>query len=83
MKKICNFCGNKNFTEKKVSYIYKRDERYLMVNDVPCEECDFCGEQYFKAQVLKTIERDYNDIYIAGKKAIREITVPVEEFVNL
>jgi hypothetical protein len=54
-----------------------------MVNDVPCEVCDFCGEQYFKADVLKKIERDYNDIYIAGKKTMKEIRIPVEEFVNL
>ena len=83
MNKVCNFCGNKNFTEKKINYIYKRDEKYLMVNDVPCEECDFCGEQYFKAEALKKIERDYNDIYLSGKKVIKQITIPVEEFVNL
>ena len=83
MNKVCNFCGNKNFTEKKINYIYKRDEKYLMVNDVPCEECDFCGEQYFKSEALKKIERDYNDIYLSGKKVIKQITIPVEEFVNL
>ncbi len=83
MTKTCNFCSNKNFTEKRINYIYKRDDKYLMVNDVPCEVCDFCGEQYFKADVLKKIERDYNDIYIAGKKTMKEIRIPVEEFVNL
>ncbi len=83
MNKICNFCGNKNFTEKNVNYIYKRDDKYLMVNNVPCEECNFCGEQYFKAEVLKKIESDYNDIYLSGKKVVKEIIVPVEEFANL
>jgi hypothetical protein len=33
--------------------------------------------------VLKKIEREYNDIYLAGKKAMKEIIIPVEEFVNL
>lgn len=59
------------------------DDKYLMINEVPCEECDFCGEQYFKADVMKKIERDYNEIYFSGKKAANEIVVPVEEFVNL
>jgi YgiT-type zinc finger domain-containing protein len=83
MNKICNFCGNKNFTLKNVNYIYKRDNKYLLVNDVPCEECDFCGEQYFKAEALKKIELDYNDIYLSGKKVLKEIKMPVEEFANL
>jgi hypothetical protein len=53
------------------------------MNNVPCEECDFCGEQYFKADVLKKIEKQFADIYQARVKATREIVVPVEEFVEL
>lgn len=30
----------------------------LFVEQVPCVECDFCGEQYFDIQVLKKIESD-------------------------
>jgi len=83
MKKICNFCGNKNFREKYVQYIYKHDDQFLVVNNVPCEECEYCGEQYFKADVLKKIEKDYGDIYLSGKRAKKEIKVPVEEFVEI
>ncbi len=53
MDKICNFCGNKNFREKQTQYIYRHNEQLLIVEDVPCEECEYCGEQYFKAKVLK------------------------------
>lgn len=80
MKKVCNFCGNKNFNKKLVQYIYKHDEKFLVVNNVPCEECEYCGEQYFEARVLKKIEKDFQDIHFAGKKAQREVKVPVEEF---
>ena len=83
MNRTCNFCGNKNFSEKLIKYIYKHNDKYLIVNNVPCEECDFCGEQYFKADTLKKIERDFNDIYFAGKKTVKEISIPVDEFVNL
>ncbi len=83
MSKICNFCGNKNFREGSVQYIYKHDEHFLFVNEVPCEECEYCGEQYFKATVLKKIERDFNEIYCSGKKARWEVKVPVEEFVEI
>ena len=81
--KICNFCGNKNFMEKSVQYIYRYEGQLLMVNNVPCEECEYCGEQYFKVEVLKKIEKDFSDIYRQGKKTGKEISVPVEEYANL
>jgi YgiT-type zinc finger domain-containing protein len=83
MKKICNFCGNKNFREKHVQYIYRHDSQFLVVNNVPCEECEYCGEQYFKAEVLKKIEKDFTAIYRAKKKAKRVVKLPVEEFIEI
>ncbi len=81
--KTCNFCGNKNFRERHVQYIYKHNDRFLVVNNVPCEECEYCGEQYFKAEVMKKIEEDFNAIYQSGKKAKKEVRVPVEEYVEI
>jgi YgiT-type zinc finger domain-containing protein len=83
MDKVCNFCGNKNFRTNKVQYIYKYNDKYLIVNNVPCEECEYCGEKYFQAQSLKKIESDFNNIYISGKKPKKKIQVPVEEFMDI
>jgi YgiT-type zinc finger domain-containing protein len=83
MLKVCSFCGNKNLNSKRVQYIYRRDGSYLIVNNVPCEECDYCGEQYFEAQTLKKIEADFDSIYLTGKEPTKSIQVPVEEFVDL
>lgn len=83
MNKVCNFCGNKNYRMKKVQYIYRHDDKYLIVNDVPCEECEYCGEQYFKAQSLKKIEADFDKIYISGKKPKKKIQVPIEDFMDI
>ena len=80
MNKVCNFCGNKNSKEVKVQYIYKHDGQFMIVNDVPCEQCEYCGEQYFKAEVLKKIEEDFNQVYSNRKKADQEIRIPVEQF---
>ncbi len=79
MKK-CNFCGNKHVRETQTQYIYRQNDKFLVVNNVPCEQCEFCGEQYFKAQVLKNIEHDFKRIYDAGKKTKKEVRVPVEEY---
>ena len=83
MSNICNFCGNKNFKIKKVQYIYRHDGKFLIVNDVPCEECEYCGEQYFKADVLKKIEKDFMEIHFIGRKPKQLIQIPIEEFAEL
>ena len=54
-----------------------------MVNNVPCEECEYCGEQYFKGVDLEKIETDFRAIYSSGKKVKREVAVPIEEFAEI
>lgn len=83
MDRVCNFCGNKNFRSRRIQYVYKHNGQFLIVDNVPCEECEYCGEQYFKAEVLKKIERDFMDIYSNRKKLEKRIEVPVEEFTRL
>ncbi|OHB77721.1 MAG: YgiT-type zinc finger domain-containing protein [Planctomycetes bacterium RBG_16_59_8] len=83
MTKTCNFCGNARSHEKSVEYLYRHEERFLLVKNVPCEECDFCGEQYFAAKVLKKIERDFHAIVSLRKKVKHTVTIPVEEFAML
>ena len=80
MNKVCSFCGNKNFRDVRTQYIYKHDGKMMIVDDVPCEQCDYCGEQYFAADVLRKIEQDFLDVYACRRKARSEITVPVEQF---
>jgi len=55
----------------------------MIVTDVPCLECEFCGEQYFAATVLKRIEADFHAIQNMGKKPMNTIQVPVEAYSNL
>ena len=75
---ICHFCGNKNLKECQVQYTYRHDNKFIIVDDVPCVQCEFCGEQYFKSKVLKKIESEFDAIYTKGKKATKEIIVPFE-----
>ncbi|WP_069470755.1 YgiT-type zinc finger protein [Candidatus Marithrix sp. Canyon 246] len=80
MNTKCHFCGNKNFKETKVQYIYKHNGKFLIMDDVPCEQCEFCGEQYFEGKILRQIETEFNNIYVQGKKPIKELHVPIESF---
>ncbi len=75
----CNFCGNKNISSTTTEYTYKNEGSYLIVNHVPCQQCDYCGEKYFEARVLKQIEMEFFAIQ-KGKKSSHEISVPIEDF---
>ncbi len=79
----CPFCGHRHMAAKAVEYLYRSGERLMVVTDVPCLQCDFCGEQYFEAAVLKKIEADFHAIQSAAKKPLKTIQVPVEAFANL
>jgi YgiT-type zinc finger domain-containing protein len=80
MNTKCNFCGNKNFKETTVQYIYRHDNKFLIVNDVPCEQCEYCGEQYFDGKILSHIEEEFQNIHVKGKKPKEEVKVPIERF---
>ncbi|MBF0186035.1 MAG: type II toxin-antitoxin system MqsA family antitoxin [Magnetococcales bacterium] len=79
----CTFCGHQNMAAKQVEYLYRLSDRLMMVTGVPCLECEFCGEQYFDAAVLKRIEADFQAIQHTGKKPLRTIQVPVEAYSSL
>ena len=76
----CVFCGNNNLTSKTTRYLHQNADDMLMVEDVPCLECDFCGEQYFDIGVLKKIEADHHDITEHRRQPERYVRVAVESF---
>ncbi len=80
MNNKCSFCGNTTFVEKRVEYIYRHSGKLLMVNDVPCQECGYCGERYYDGPVLERIEREFMRIHKEGKKPTAQITMPLENF---
>jgi len=80
MTEQCVFCGNAHLTAKKTRYLHQVGDEMLIVDQVPCIECDFCGEQYFEAQVLKQIEADHQAITEHRKQPSRFVSVAVEEY---
>jgi YgiT-type zinc finger domain-containing protein len=76
----CNFCGNKNFVSKNVDYIYKHNGHFMLFEEVPCDECTYCGERYFEANILKKIEYDFFEVLNEKRQPSRKIEMPVEVF---
>jgi len=82
-KNQCSFCGNTHLSHKDVRYIYQREDDIMVVDDVPCMECDYCSEQYFDASVLKKIEQDFMDVSKQRKAPVSRMQVAVESFSSL
>lgn len=80
MNTVCAFCGNKNLSQKRVRYIYQNNGNYFFVDDVPCMQCDYCGEQYFEAKEIIKIENAFSDIINHKKHTHKKLEIPVENF---
>ena len=53
---LCAICGSQ-LIEKTVDYIDRSNGHFLIVRDVPVQECAENGHQFFHASVAKKIER--------------------------
>ena len=54
----CHFCGGK-VAERKITVDYRWGENLVaIIKNVPAGVCEVCGEQYFKAQIVKAMERE-------------------------
>jgi len=53
----CHCCGGA-VTEKKITVDYRWGETMVtVIKNVPAGVCQECGEQYFKATIVKAMER--------------------------
>jgi YgiT-type zinc finger domain-containing protein len=80
MTEQCSFCGNRNLSATLTRYIHDQGGDMLIVEDVPCIECDYCGEQYFEISTLKKIEADHLALAAHHKQPSRVLRVAVEDF---
>ena len=75
----CSFCGNRNIKSALTEYTYKHDGNYMIFHNVPSLQCEYCGEKYFEAKILKHIEKEF--VAVQNGKIVRDkIIVPVENF---
>lgn len=75
-KRICNFCGQEQYEERRIEYLYSHNGQYLLVPNTPVEVCTNCGTVYYDAAVLKEIERRFLAIQQHTEKPDRFIQMP-------
>jgi YgiT-type zinc finger domain-containing protein len=76
----CQFCGSEDFEQRRVEYVYRRKGKYLIVRNVPCEVCLNCGERYYSADALLTLEQRFKAIHEKHEQPKQTVQVPVEAF---
>jgi HTH-type transcriptional regulator / antitoxin MqsA len=79
----CHICGNQDFEDRLVEYIYRRQGLYLVVRNVPCEVCLHCGERYYAGETILEIERRFKAIYRQKAKPQALVSVPIEEYAGV
>ena len=71
----CHFCGGE-VLERKIIVDYRWGEKLVtVIKDVPAGVCEVCGEQYFKAAIVKAMEQ----LARSKKKPRQVLKVPVRE----
>jgi YgiT-type zinc finger domain-containing protein len=71
----CHFCGRK-VAERQITVDYRWGDKLLtVIKNVPAGVCEVCGEQYFKSDVVKAMEKAAR-----SKKRPREtLKIPVRD----
>ena len=71
----CHFCGG-DVSERKITVDYRWGEDLVtIIKNVPAGVCEVCGEQYFKARIVKDMER----VASSKKKPKTMLKIPVRE----
>ena len=71
----CLFCGG-HVSEQKVTVDYRWDDELITgIKNVPAGVCEECGEKYFKAAVVKAMEKTAQ----SRSKPKEVLQVPVRE----
>jgi YgiT-type zinc finger domain-containing protein len=73
--KDCYFCKGK-LIEQKVKVDFRWGQKLKIIENVPANVCQQCGEQYFQSGVYKAMEK----LAASRKKPSSRLTVDVHRF---
>jgi len=71
----CVFCGGET-TKKRVTFSYEEEDRYFLVENVPAEVCERCGEKTYSPEVTDELLKFAK----AQFTPVRKVEVPVFDF---
>ena len=73
----CRVCRG-TLEERLITYVQRYKARVVIVENVPAEVCDQCGEELLRAEVVKRIQKCVWE----GPISVRGVSVPVYDLAN-
>ena len=53
---MCFYCKCKTTVPSKTTHVVTLDNCVIVVRNVPCEECELCGEKYNSDEVMEKLD---------------------------
>ena len=68
---MCKYCKSGNYVESTTTHVVDYKNHLIIVRNVPCMECEQCGETYFSMEIARRLEQIVNE----AKKLAQEISI--------
>lgn len=68
---MCMFCKCETVKPSTTTHVVNYKGCLIIVKNVPCEECEQCGEKYYTDEVAERLEQIIN----AAKALMQELSV--------
>ena len=68
---MCMYCKNSTTIQSTTTHVVNYNNCIIVIKNVPCLECDQCGEKYYTDEVAEKLETIIN----MAKKLMQEISV--------
>lgn len=68
---MCMYCKCKTMVPALTTHVVNYKNSIIIIKNVPCEECEQCGEKYYSNEVARRLELIVN----GAKQLMQEISV--------
>lgn len=68
---MCMFCKCDTVKAATTTHVVDHESSIIIIRNVPCEECERCGEKFYTDEVAERLEQIVNE----AKKRMQEISV--------
>ena len=68
---MCMFCKCDTVKESVTTHVVNYRNCIIVIKNVPCEECEQCGEKFYTDEVTERLE----ELVSAAKRLMQEISV--------
>ena len=68
---MCMYCKCKETFSSKTTHVVNYKDSIIVIKNVPCEECEQCGEKFFSDDVARRLDK----IVALAKQLMQEISV--------